>query len=69
MTLKDNLRILFGTIRLGFYTTLVYWYPYVISEKSDSEIFLKSSSSCIGPGLSFLIHLKMTANDFEMTFR
>ena len=44
------------------YLFQVYWYPYVISEKSDFEIFLNSSSSCIGLGLSILFDLKTTAN-------
>lgn len=47
------------------YLFQVYWYPYVISDKSNIEIFSNSSSSCIGPWLSILYDLGMTANDHE----
>lgn len=47
------------------YLFQVYWYPYVISDKSNFEIFLNSSSSCIGPGFSISCDIGMTANDHE----
>ena len=42
------------------YLFQVNWYPYLISEKFDYNIFLNSSSSYIGTGLSFLLYPLMT---------
>ena len=44
------------------YLFQVNWYPYLISEKFDYNIFLNSSSSYIGTGLSFLLFTFL--NDF-----
>ena len=51
------------------YLFQVYWYPYIISEKTDFEIFLNSSSSCIGLGLSIFFDLIRPQDDRKLNVR